>query len=136
MTNEEMRQILEADLSNLSPRERALKLARKIQVYRQEKPQREKHPDETDAQRAWRMACNVSFLVTREERQMYAGAIFAAIKWGRKIDALNRASRKSIVEMAGGERPENNETMEERSERIKANFERSIKLQRYFKDYK
>lgn len=136
MDVKQIREILERDLSDLTPCERAYALAQKISIYRQFAPKLEEEESEPDEHKAWRMTREVSFLTTREEKEMYAGALLAAIRWGKKIDAINRASRKSVIELAGGEKQENTETEEERRERIKANFEKSVKLQKYFKEYK
>lgn len=136
MDVKQIREILERDLSDLTPCERAYALAQKISIYRQFGLKRKEEESEPDEHKAWRMTREVSFLTTREEKEMYAGALLAAIRWGKKIDAINRASRKSVIELAGGEKQENTETEEERRERIKANFEKSVKLQKYFKEYK
>lgn len=136
MDVKQIREILERDLSDLTPCERAYALAQKISIYRQFGLKRKEEESELDEHKAWRMTREVSFLTTREEKEMYAGALLAAIRWGKKIDAINRASRKSVIELAGGEKQENTETEEERRERIKANFEKSVKLQKYFKEYK
>lgn len=136
MDVKQIREILERDLSDLTPCERAYALAQKISIYRQFGLKRKEEESESDEHKAWRMTREVSFLTTREEKEMYAGALLAAIRWGKKIDAINRASRKSVIELAGGEKQENTETEEERRERIKANFEKSVKLQKYFKEYK
>lgn len=131
-----IREILERDLSDLTPCERAYALAQKINIYRQFGLKRNKDKNELDEHKAWRMTKEVSFLSTHEEKIMYVGALFAAIRWGKKIDTINRSSRKSVIELAGGEKEEHIETMEERRERIKANFEKSVKLQKYFKEYR
>ena len=136
MDVKQIREILERDLSDLTPCERAYALAQKISIYRQFGLKRKEEESEPDEHKAWRMTREVYFLTTREEKEMYAGALLAAIRWGKKIDAINRASRKSVIELAGGEKQENTETEEERRERIKANFEKSVKLQKYFKEYK
>lgn len=36
---------------------------------------------------AVRLAANVGFLTTREERELYAGAILAAIEWGESVSS-------------------------------------------------
>lgn len=136
MDFKEIKEILERDLSDLTPREKAFALAQKISICRQFGLKRRKEKSESDEHKAWRMTREVSFLTTREEKEMYAGALLAAMRWGKKKDAINRASRKSVIELAGGEKQENTETEEERRERIKANFEKSVKLQKYFKEYK
>lgn len=67
---------------------------------------------------------------------MYAGALLAAISWGHKIDRINKDSQKSVIEQAGGQKPDKKaETQEERRERIRKNFERSVKLQDFYRRY-
>ena len=136
MDFKEIKEILERDLSDLTPREKAYALAQKISIYHEFGLKRRKEESESDEHKAWRMTREAPFLTTREEKEMYAGARLAALRWGKKIDVINRASRKSVIELAGGEKQENTETEEERRERIKANFEKSVKLQKYFKEYK
>lgn len=136
MDAKELKQVLEQDLSVLSPRERAYALAEKIKVYREYGMKNVAKEKETDVEKALRMTRNVSFLTTKEEKEMYAGALLAAIRWGHKIDRINKASQKSVIEQAGGQKPEKKaETQEERRERIRKNFERSVKLQDFYRRY-
>ena len=39
-------------------------------------------------------AIKVEFLATKEELNLYTGAIFHAMKWGRSIDEKNKAIRR------------------------------------------
>ena len=39
-------------------------------------------------------ALKVEFLATKEELNLYTGAIFHAMKWGRSIDEKNKAIRR------------------------------------------
>lgn len=136
MDVKQIKEILERDLSDLTPCESAYALAQKISIYRQFGLKREKEKSETDERKAWRMTRNVSFLTTKEEKGMYAGALLAAIRWGHKIDRINKASQKSVIEQAGGQKSEKKtETQEERRERIRKNFERSVKLQDFYRRY-
>lgn len=136
MDVKQIKEILERDLSDLTPCESAYALAQKISIYRQFGLKREKEKSEPDERKAWRMTRNVSFLTTKEEKGMYAGALLAAIRWGHKIDRINKASQKSVIEQAGGQKPEKKaETQEERRERIRKNFERSVKLQDFYRRY-
>lgn len=136
MDAKELKQVLEQDLSVLSPRERAYALAEKIKVYREFGMRNVAKEKETDVEKALRMTRDVSFLTTKEEKEMYAGALLAAIRWGHKIDRINMASQKSVIEQAGGQKPEKKaETQEERRERIRKNFERSVKLQDFYRRY-
>lgn len=136
MDDKELKQVLEQDLSVLSPRERVYALAEKIKVYHEYGMRKVFEEKETDVEKAFRMTRDVSFLTTKEEKGMYACALLAAIRWGNKIDQINNASQKSVIEQAGGQKPEKKEeTQEERRERIRKNFERSVKLQDYFRRY-
>ena len=92
MDAKELKQVLEQDLSVLSPRERAYALAEKIKVYREYGMRNVAKEKETDVEKALRMTRNVSFLTTKEEKGMYAGALLAAIRWGHKIDRINKVS--------------------------------------------
>lgn len=40
------------------------------------------------------MAKQVDFLKTKEEYELYAGALLAAKKWGEKVDNQNKEYRK------------------------------------------
>lgn len=136
MDVKQIKEILERDLSDLTPCESAYALAQKISIYRQFGLKREKEKSEPDERKAWRMTRDVSFLTSQEEKEMYAGALLAAIRWGHKIDRINKASQKSVIEQAGGQKPEKKtETQEERRERIRKNFERSVKLQDFYRRY-
>lgn len=137
MDAKEIKEILSKDLSELTPRERAYALVEKIKIYREFGAIRMRKDNETDIEKALRLTRKVSFLTAREERGMYAGALLAAIRWGKRIDRINRESQKSVIELAGGEKPEERpETMDERRERIRKNFEKSVELQKFFKQYK
>lgn len=46
-----------------------------------------------DYGRAIRVAFRVEFLETNQEVLMYARAIYAAMKWGKKIDEENRVMK-------------------------------------------
>lgn len=136
MDFKELKQVLEQDLTIMSPRERAYVLAEKIKVYREYGLKNEEKKKETDVEKAIRMMRSVSFLTTQEEKEMYAGALLAAIRWGKEIDRINLSSQKTVIEQAGGTKPEKKEeTQEERRERIRRNFEKSVELQGYFKNY-
>lgn len=136
MDVKQIKEILERDLSDLTPCESAYALAQKISIYRQFGLKREKEKSEPDERKAWRMTRDVSFLTSQEEKEMYAGALLAAIRWGHKIDRINKASQKSVIEQAGGQKPDKKaETQEERRERIHKNFERSVKLQDFYRRY-
>lgn len=136
MDFKELEQVLEQDLTIMSPRERAYALAEKIKVYREYGLKNEEKKKETDVEKAIRMMRSVSFLTTQEEKEMYAGALLAAIRWGKEIDRINLSSQKIVIEQAGGAKPEKKEeTQEERRERIRRNFEKSVELQGYFKNY-
>lgn len=136
MDAKELKQVLEQDLSVLSPREGAYVLAEKIKVYREYGMRNVAKENETDVEKALRMTRDVFSLTTKEEKEMYAGALLAAIRWGNKIDRISKDSQKSVIEQAGGKKPNKKaETQEERSERIRKNFERSVKLQDYFRRY-
>jgi hypothetical protein len=44
------------------------------------------------------MAKQVDFLETKEEYELYAGALLAAKKWGEKVDKQNKKnSNKSVL---------------------------------------
>ena len=43
------------------------------------------------------MAKQVDFLETKEEYELYAGALLAAKKWGEKVDLQNKKSRNKSV---------------------------------------
>lgn len=136
MDFKELKQVLEQDLTIMSPRERAYALAEKIKVYREYGLKNEEKKKETDVEKAIRMMRSVSFLTTQEEKEMYAGALLAAIRWGKEIDRINLSSQKTVIKQAGGTKPEKKEeTQEERRERIRRNFEKSVELQGYFKNY-
>lgn len=135
MDFKELKQVLEQDLTIMSPRERAYALAEKIKVYREYGLKNEEKKKETDVEKAIRMMRSVSFLTTQEEKEMYAGALLAAIRWGKEIDRINLSSQKTVIEQAGGTKPEKKEeTQEERRERIRRNFEKSVELQGYYKN--
>lgn len=135
MDFKELKQVLEQDLTIMSPRERAYALAEKIKVYREYGLKNEEKKKETDVEKAIRMMRSVSFLITQEEKEMYAGALLAAIRWGKEIDRINLSSQKTVIEQAGGTKPEKKEeTQEERRERIRRNFEKSVELQGYYKN--
>lgn len=136
MDFKELKQVLEQDLTIMSPRERAYALAEKIKVYREYGLKNEEKKKETDVEKAIRMMRSMSFLTTQEEKEMYAGALLAAIRWGKEIDRINLSSQKTVIEQAGGTKPEKKEeTQEEKRERIRRNFEKSVELQGYFKNY-
>lgn len=136
MDVKQIKEILERDLSDLIPCESAYALAQKISIYRQFGLKREKEKSEPDERKAWRMTRDVSFLTSQEEKEMYAGALLVAIRWGHNIDRINKASQKSVIEQAGGQKSEKKtETQEERRERIRKNFERSVKLQDFYRRY-
>ena len=42
-------------------------------------------------------AKRVEFLETKEEYELYAGALLAAKKWGEKVDLQNKKSRNKSV---------------------------------------
>ena len=43
------------------------------------------------------MAKQVDFLKTKEELELYAGALLAAKKWGEKVDLQNKKFRNKSV---------------------------------------
>lgn len=129
MTEKEVRAILDADLSELTPHERALALAHKIKLCKSNAGKRALKSAETDRQRAVRLTREVSFLETKEEKNMYFSALMEAMSWGRKIESEGKASQRSVIEQAGGKLEQKQETSEERSARIKLAFERQIILQ-------
>ena len=43
------------------------------------------------------MAKKVDFLKTKEELELYAGALLAAKKWGEKVDLQNKKFRNKSV---------------------------------------
>lgn len=136
MDFKELKQVLEQDLIIMNPRDRAYALANKLKVYREYGLKNEKRKKETDEEKATRMMRSVSFLITQEEKEMYSGALLAAIRWGKEIGRINLSSQKTVIEQAGGTKPEKKEeTQEERRERIRRNFEKSVELQGYFKNY-
>lgn len=135
MDFKELKQVLEQDLIIMNPRDRAYALANKLKVYREYGLKNEKRKKETDEEKATRMMRSVSFLITQEEKEMYSGALLAAIRWGKEIDRINLSSQKTVIEQAGGTKPEKKEeTQEERRERIRRNFEKSVELQGYYKN--
>lgn len=135
MDFKELKQVLEQDLIIMNPRDRAYALANKLKVYREYGLKNEKRKKETDEEKATRMMRSVSFLTTQEEKGMYSGALLAAIRWGKEIDRINLSWQKTVIEQAGGTKPEKKEeTQEERRERIRRNFEKSVELQGYYKN--
>lgn len=133
MDKELIRQILDADTSEMSATERAKALVKKISICRSLKNAPPSVIIESDYDKAVRLMHQVSWLSTREEKEMYVSALMGAMRWGHCIDRERAALFRTVIELAGGEEPAR-ETMTQRRERILRSFERHVSLNDSYKE--